>query len=68
MSKTNYNYGGKYKNEDNAILEIDALGLKRILFKPISAIDTPIAMEQLELSYLASRDEIGINKLLLIPF
>lgn len=67
MSKTNYNYGGKYKEEDNVILEIDSLGLKRSRFKPISVIDTPIAMEQLELSYLASRDEIGINKLLLIP-
>ena len=59
MSLAGYEYGGQYKTDDNVILEVDAEGNRRVRFRPISAEETPKAMEQLELAY--------INQLLLIP-
>ena len=67
MSIAGYEYGGKYKTDDNVILEVDADGNRRVRFRPTSAADTPKAMEQLELAYLAARDDANINQLLLIP-
>lgn len=67
MSIALYAYGGHYKTEDNVILEVDVNGRKRVRFRPISAKETPEAMAQLELAYLAARDDANINKLLLIP-
>ena len=49
------------------ILEVDADGNHRVRFRPISAADTPKAMEQLELAYLAARGDANVNQLLLIP-
>ncbi len=67
MSIAGYEYGGQYKTGDNVILEIDADGNRRVRFRPTPAEDTPKAMEQLELAYLAARDDANINQLLLIP-
>lgn len=67
MSLAGYESGGKYKADDNVILEVDAQGNRRVRFRPTSAEDTPDAMEQLELAYLAARDDANINQLLLIP-
>ena len=67
MSVAGYEYGGKYKTDDNVILEEDADGNRRVRFRPTSAGETPKAMEQLELAYLAARDDANINRLLLIP-
>ena len=67
MSIAGYEYGGQYKTDDNVILEVDTDGNRRVRFRPISAADTPKAMEQLELAYLAARDDANINQLLLIP-
>ena len=67
MSFASYESGGKYKTDDNVILEVDAQGNRRVRFRPTSAEDTPEAMEQLELAYLAARDDANINQLLLIP-
>ena len=39
--------GGNYKNSDNVISEEDAQGNKRIRFQPVSAWETPEAMERL---------------------
>ena len=60
-------YGGQCKTNDNVILEVDADGNRRVRFRPTSAADTPEAMEQLELAYLAARDDVNIHPLLLIP-
>ena len=60
-------YGGQYKTDDNVIMEIDADGNRRVRFRPTSASETPAAMEQLELAYLAARDDANVNQLLLIP-
>ena len=67
MSFAGYEYGGQYKTDDNLILEIDADGNRRVRFRPAPASETPKAMEQLELAYLAARSEANINQLLLIP-
>ena len=67
MSIAGYEYGGQYKTDDNVILEVDTDGNRRVRFRPISAADKPKAMEQLELAYLAARDDANINQLLLIP-
>ena len=67
MSVAGYEYGGQYKTDDNVIMEVDAAGNRHVRFRPTSASDTPKAMEQLELAYLAARDDANINQLLLIP-
>lgn len=67
MSYTNYGYGGHYKNTDNLIIEQDQEGNRSIRFKPVSAKDTPEAMNQLILAYNEAYSESRINQLLLIP-
>ena len=58
---------GDYKKDDNVIAERMADGRRVVRFSPVSAMDTPDAMEQLTLAYQDARDNVGINKLLLIP-
>lgn len=67
MSIAGYEYGGQYKTDDNVILEVDAQGQRRVRFRPTPAAETSQAMEQLELAYLAARNDSNINQLLLIP-
>ena len=67
MSYVEDGYGGKYKEEDNVILEIDNEGNRKVRFRPTMANETPKAMEQLIYAYLDVRDDSNINKLLLIP-
>lgn len=67
MNYAGYEYGGKYKTDDNVILEIDANGNRRVRFRPIPARETSKAMEQLELAYMAARSDANINQLLLVP-
>lgn len=67
MSVAGYEYGGKYKTDDNVILETDPSGNRRVRFRPTSAADTSAAMEQLVLAYLEARSNSHINQLLLIP-
>ena len=55
MSIAGYEYGGQYKADDNVILEVDTNGRQRVRFRPVPASETPEAMEQLELAYLAAR-------------
>src|SRR5699024_4558819 len=67
MAYSGYEYGGQYKTEDNLIIEEDKDGNRKIRFKPISAKETPKAMEQLVLAYLDASANENINQLLLIP-
>lgn len=67
MSYSGYEYGGKYKDDDNVILEIDNEGNRKVRFRPTPAKETPKAMEQLILAYMEARDNANINGLLLIP-
>lgn len=67
MSIAGYEYGGQYKADDNVILEVDTNRRQRVRFRPVPASETPEAMEQLELAYLADGSNANINQLLLIP-
>lgn len=67
MSLTGSAYGGRYKDADNLIIEIDNQGQRRIRFRPTPAAETKEAMEQLELAYAEARDDSSISPLLLIP-
>ena len=67
MSFTGYEFGGKYKTNDNLIIEIDSDGNRSVRFRPTPAVETPRAMEQLELAYMDARNNANINQLLLIP-
>lgn len=67
MSYSDYEFSGKYKENDNYIIEIDQEGNRRIRFKPTSSAETPKAMEQLVLAYMDARSNSNINQLLLIP-
>ena len=58
---------GAYKTEDNVIAERMPDGRRVVRFQPTSAADTPEAMRQLVLAYVEARDDVAINKLLLIP-
>ena len=58
--------GGAYKENDNMIMEMVG-GVRRVRFEPVTAAETPEAMEQLVLAYLDARSNYNINQLLLIP-
>jgi Fic family protein len=59
--------GGRYKNIDNIIEEVDKQGQKRVRFQPLSAFETPGAMERLCHEFLLAIDTAKIDSLLLIP-
>ncbi|MDR0445765.1 MAG: Fic family protein [Oscillospiraceae bacterium] len=59
--------GGRYKDSDNVIMEIDASGARRVRFEPTPATETAETMEQLVLAYMDARDNSAVNRLLLIP-
>jgi Fic family protein len=61
------NGGGRYKDSDNMIMEIDASGARRVRFAPTTADETAETMEQLILAYMDARDNSSVNRLLLIP-
>lgn len=67
MNYSSYDSAGRYKTFDNVIMEIDTDGIRRVRFRPMSAGETPKAMEQLELAYMDARSSSSINQLLLIP-
>ena len=67
MSIAGYEFGGKYKTDDNVILEVDNDGNRHVRFRPTPAREVKQAMEQLELAYLDARNDANINQLLLIP-
>jgi len=58
---------GKYKTDNNLIIEQDEEGNRKVRFKPVSARETPKAMEQLILAYIDASNNSNINQLLLIP-
>ena len=58
--------GGKFKDTENAIEEIDEKGNRKIRFQPVSAFETPSAIEKLCLSYNSEISKNEINPLILI--
>lgn len=67
MNYTAYEYIGKYKVNNNYIIEEDKDGNRKVRFTPTSAKETPDAIKQLVLAYMEARDNLNINQLLLIP-
>jgi len=67
MRLANHVADGRYKADDNVIAERMPDGRRVVRFQPLSAAETPEAMQQLVLAYAEARDDAGINKLLLIP-
>lgn len=61
------NIGGKFKTTENFIEEIDKEGNRRIRFKPLSAFETPNAIEELCESYNRELALNEIDPLFLIP-
>ena len=62
-----YELSGKYKVDDNLIMQVDENGRRKVRFTPVTANETNDAMEQLILAYMDARDNPRINNLLLIP-
>ncbi len=58
-------FGGSWKDTDNAIVELDAKGNRRVRFKPLSAIATPDAVERLCAAYNDAIDASAYDSLLL---
>lgn len=58
--------GGNYKNSDNMIAETDAEGNRKARFIPVSAFQTPEAMENLCTEFINALDADKIDKLILI--
>lgn len=59
--------GGNWKNGDNVISETDTQGRRFVRFKPLSAIETPWAMEDLCDAYNHGITQKAIDGLLLTP-
>lgn len=67
FSYTDIPYAGQYKKEDNIIRETYPDGTSYVRWIPVSAKDTPNAINQMTLAYMDARDDSRINQLLLIP-
>ena len=67
LGYTDNTSAGSYKNVDNIIAQVNADGTRSTRFVPISATETPAAMEQMLLAFFQARQNIHINPLLLIP-
>ena len=67
LSHTGTEYGGEYKTEDNTVYKKFSDGSIRIRWNPVTAKDTPAAMQQLFYAYSSARNDAGIDQLLLIP-
>ena len=59
--------GGSYKNSDNIIAEEDAQGNRFIRFQPVSAWETPQAVEAICAAYNSALQDPDADPLLLIP-
>ena len=67
LSYTTTSYGGKYKNVQNYISAINEKGETHTLFKPLSPVETPIAMQELCNGYNKAISEELVDPLILIP-
>ena len=64
---TGYSYGGKFKNSQNYIEEIDDKGEKKIRFTPLSPFETPLAIDGLCKNYNELVQSETCDLLVLIP-
>jgi len=59
--------GGSFKSSDNVITETDAGGVTKIRFQPMSAFETPYAVERLTNTFIEAVNTEKYDPLLLIP-
>lgn len=59
--------GGRFKNADNVIAETDAQGVSKIRFTPVSAFETPEAVDRLTTTFIDAIQAEKYDALLLIP-
>jgi Fic family protein len=59
--------GGRFKNTDNVITEMDDQGQSKIRFQPVSALETPEAMDRLTNTFIEAIHAEKYDPLLLIP-
>jgi len=59
--------GGKLKNSDNIITETDSSGHSRVRFRPVSAFETPEAVDRLTSTFIEAIHTEKYDPLLLIP-
>jgi len=59
--------GGKFKNSDNVISETDASDHSKVRFQPMSAFETPEAVERLTNTFVEAINTEKYDPLLLIP-
>jgi len=59
--------GGAWKSYDNVIAETGADGKARVRFQPVSALQTPDAMERLCAAFVAAWRKPPCDRLLLVP-
>ena len=59
--------GGKYKAEDNVILDINANGERSVRFDPVPAAEAQEAMRKALIAYRSAINDSRIHSLLLIP-
>lgn len=59
--------GGRFKNADNVITETDAQGMSKIRFVPVSAFETPDAVNSLTAAFMDAIQDEKYDPLLLIP-
>ena len=59
--------GGRFKNSDNVIAETDASGNSRVRFQPLSAFETPEAVDRLTNTFIDAINAQKYDPLLLIP-
>ena len=67
MMYTGSEDAGRYKINQNYIIEEDKQGNRKMSFQPLDANEIPEAMEQLVLAYQDASNNSNINQLLLIP-
>lgn len=59
--------GGRYKSSDNVIAEVDAQGNKKVRFQPVSAWETPGAINELCKAFDEVIADVTVDPLLIIP-
>ena len=59
-------FGGSFKNTDNVITETDSMGNNKVRFKPLSAFETPDAVERLTNTFIDTVNTEKHDPLILI--
>jgi len=65
LRHTSSAFGGTFKSTDNVIAQIDSEGKQTVRFRPVSAVATPVAIEQLSRTYTTALSQDLHDPLLL---